>query len=76
MPSFSTKPLIPSGKPAVNPRLRRLLDTGELDWDDFRHREMYLREWVNKGSEAFRDDGEYPVGQFPGDPEDDPDDDA
>lgn len=40
----------------VNPRLQRLLDTDELDWDDPRHREIYLREWVNKDSKAFNDD--------------------
>lgn len=42
----------------VNPKLRNLLDRDELDWDDPRHREMYLREWVNKGGRAFIDDEE------------------
>ena len=40
----------------INPKLQSLLDRDELDWDDSRHREMYLREWVNKGSKAFNDD--------------------
>ena len=40
----------------VNRRLQHLLDTDELDWDDPRHREIYLREWVNKDGKAFRDD--------------------
>lgn len=30
----------------MNPGLARLLDAGELDWHDPRHREAYLREWV------------------------------
>ena len=40
----------------VNPKLQHLLDTDELDWDDPRHREIYLREWVNKDGKAFSDD--------------------
>lgn len=32
----------------VNPRLLDLLDRDELDWDDPRHREAYLRAWVNR----------------------------
>ena len=31
----------------MNPRLRDLLERGELDWDDPRHREMYLRAWLS-----------------------------
>ena len=31
----------------VNPRLLDLLERGELDWDNPRHREAYLRAWVN-----------------------------
>lgn len=40
----------------TNKKLQHLLDTDELDWDDPRHREIYLREWVNKDGKAFRDD--------------------
>ena len=29
-----------------NPRLKRLLEDDDLDWDNPHHREMYLREWV------------------------------
>ena len=29
-----------------NPRLRRLLEDDDLDWDNPHHREMYLKEWV------------------------------
>jgi hypothetical protein len=32
----------------VNSKLRELLEKDELDWDDPRHREAYLRYWVNK----------------------------
>jgi hypothetical protein len=31
----------------LNPRLLALIDSGELDWDNPRHREAYLRAWVN-----------------------------
>jgi len=40
----------------ANPKLQHLLDTDELDWDDPRHRELYLREWVNKDGHAFLDE--------------------
>ena len=40
----------------INPKLERLLDMDELDWDDPRHREIYLREWVNKDGKAFDDE--------------------
>ncbi len=36
-----------SGNTALNPRLRELLESGGLDWDNPRHREAYLRAWVN-----------------------------
>ena len=42
----------------TNPKLQRLLDRDELDWDDPRHREMYYREWVNKDGKAFSDEEE------------------
>lgn len=42
----------------VNPKLQHLIDTDELDWDDPRHREMFLREWVNKDGHAFLDEDE------------------
>ena len=29
-----------------NPRLRRLLEDDDLDWDNPHHRAMYLKEWV------------------------------
>ena len=44
----------------TNKRLQHLLDTGELDWDDPRHREIYLREWVNKDGKAFVDEDDNP----------------
>jgi hypothetical protein len=31
----------------VSPRLLDLLESGELDWDNPKHREAYLRAWVN-----------------------------
>lgn len=36
----------PGGHPAVNGRLAALVESGDLDWDDLRHREAYLRAWV------------------------------
>ena len=33
--------------PSVHPKLAGLLESGELDWDNPRHREAYLRAWVN-----------------------------
>ena len=32
----------------MNPRLAELLENGELDWDNPRHREAYLRHWLNR----------------------------
>jgi len=43
----------------LSPRLQELLDSGELDWDNPRHREAYLREWLKaprKHQEADDDD--------------------
>lgn len=31
-----------------HPKLLGLLERGELDWDNPRHREAYLRAWVNQ----------------------------
>lgn len=31
----------------VHPRLLALLESGEFDWDNPRHREAYLRAWLN-----------------------------
>ena len=31
----------------VNRVLAGLIESGEFDWDDPRHREAYLRAWVN-----------------------------
>lgn len=36
------------GAPAAPARLLELLERGELDWDDLRHREAYLKAWVNR----------------------------
>ena len=35
-----------SGSTSCNPRLLDLIESGELDWDNPRHREAYLRAWV------------------------------
>jgi hypothetical protein len=35
-----------SGNITSNPRLRRLLEDDDLDWENPHHREMYLKEWV------------------------------
>lgn len=34
--------------PSVHPRLAALLESGEFDWDDPRHREAYLKYWLNR----------------------------
>ena len=31
----------------VHPRLTELLESGGFDWDDPRHREAYLKAWLN-----------------------------
>jgi len=31
----------------MHPKLLELLESGEFDWDNPRHREAYLRAWVN-----------------------------
>ena len=33
----------------MHPKLAGLLESGEFDWDNPRHREAYLRAWVNDG---------------------------
>ena len=37
-----------SGNTTLNPRLAELLENGELNWDDPRHRETYLKYWLNR----------------------------
>lgn len=37
-----------SGSTSLNPRLRELLEKDALDWDDPRHREAYLKYWLNR----------------------------
>ena len=32
----------------VNPRLLELLESGDLDWDNPRHREAYLKYWLSR----------------------------
>jgi hypothetical protein len=49
-----------STQPA-SPRLLELIETGELDWDNLRHREAYLRAWV-KGSLPPKDEETAPDG--------------
>ena len=52
--------------PAVSPRLLGLLRSGELDWDNPRHREAYLRAWVNGDPKEAALDGERrPAGDSP-----------
>jgi hypothetical protein len=37
-----------SGNTILNPRLRELLEKDELDWDDFRQRDAFLKYWINR----------------------------
>ncbi len=37
-----------SGNTILHPRLQKLLDQDELDWDNPRHREMYLKYWLSQ----------------------------
>ena len=37
-----------TGNAFLNPGLRKLLESGEFDWDNPRHREMYLKYWLNR----------------------------
>jgi hypothetical protein len=32
----------------IDHRLQKLLDEDELDWDNPRHREAYLKAWLNE----------------------------
>lgn len=43
--------------PPPPPRLLELIESGQFEWDNPRHREAYLRAWVN---------GALPQGQVPG----------
>ena len=45
----------------LNPRLLELLESGELDWDDPRHREAYLRAWVRGDVKEEADGDDAPV---------------
>ena len=36
-----------SGNTSCHPRLRELLDKNEFDWENLRHRETYLHEWIH-----------------------------
>jgi hypothetical protein len=42
----------------VHPKLLGLLDSGQFDWDNLRHREAYLRAWVNDGRPRKAEDDE------------------
>lgn len=37
-----------TGSISLNPRLRELLGGGDLDWDNPRHREAFLKYWINR----------------------------
>lgn len=37
-----------AGNTILNPRLRELLEKDELDWENPRHREAYLKYWLNQ----------------------------
>jgi hypothetical protein len=37
-----------TGSTFLNPRLRKLLEESELDWDNPRHREAYLKYWLSQ----------------------------
>jgi len=37
-----------AGNTTLNPRLQELLDSGELNWDDPRQREAYLKYWLSR----------------------------
>ncbi len=49
----------------VNPKLLDLLERDELDWDDERHREAYLKAWV-KDPGALPRYRDAPQGPAPG----------
>ena len=42
-----TVPRISTANIALNPRLAQLIERGELDMEDPRHREAFLKAWVN-----------------------------
>jgi hypothetical protein len=37
-----------SGRTMFNPRLQELLDNGNFDWDDLRHRTAFLQAWITR----------------------------
>lgn len=37
-----------SARIRFNPRLQELLESDRFDWDDLRHREAYLKAWINR----------------------------
>jgi hypothetical protein len=47
----------------VSPALERLLESGEFDWHDRRHRETYLREFVRGAFSPVKCDPRVAVGR-------------
>ena len=51
----------------VNPRLAELIESGELDLEDERQREMWLRTWASWEFSAYKPDvPQGPAGQVSG----------
>ena len=47
MTQTATRTASGSTPSVAHPKLAALLESGEFDWDNPRHREAYLRAWVN-----------------------------
>ena len=47
----------------MSPRLAALLETGEFDWHDPRHRETYLREFVRGAFSPVKAEPRVPAGR-------------
>lgn len=47
----------------MSPRLAELLDSGEFDWHDARHRETFLREFVRGAFSPVKTPPRVPAGR-------------
>ncbi len=54
----STEPRRKYGSMRFNPKLEKLLDEDELDWDNPSHREAYLKAWLTMPREQEEDPDE------------------
>lgn len=53
-----------TGSTASSPRLLALIESGQLDWDNPRHREAYLRAWAKGDLKPYAPGGGDAAGEM------------